>query len=57
MVTADLAGQRLSLTTGYAANTHIDGRNGVKVEQANVTQAEIPTSDGVIYVIDRVLLP
>ena len=54
---ADLAGQRLSVATVNGANVHIDGRNGVKVEKATVTQADILTSNGVIHVIDRVLLP
>jgi uncharacterized surface protein with fasciclin (FAS1) repeats len=54
---ADLAGQRLSVATVNGANVHIDGRNGVKVENATVTQADILTSNGVIHVIDTVLLP
>ena len=54
---ADLAGQRLSVATVNGANVHIDGRDGVKVENATVTQADILTSNGVIHVIDTVLLP
>ncbi|MDP5084918.1 MAG: fasciclin domain-containing protein [Yoonia sp.] len=57
-VTSDqLAGQRLSVATVNGANVHIDGRNGVKVEDANVTTADIIASNGVIHVIDSVLLP
>mgnify|MGYP006086634991 CR=1 FL=1 len=41
-------GSRLSIT----ANS-----NGVKVEQANVTQTDIGASNGVIHVIDSVLIP
>ncbi|WP_299152342.1 fasciclin domain-containing protein [uncultured Tateyamaria sp.] len=54
---ADLAGQRLSVATVNGANLHIDGRNGVKVENANVIQADVLASNGVIHVIDKVLLP
>ncbi|MEO0401965.1 MAG: fasciclin domain-containing protein [Pseudomonadota bacterium] len=54
---ADLAGQRLSVPTVNGANVHIDGRNGVKVEKANVIQADILTSNGVIHLIDSVLIP
>ena len=54
---ADLAGQRLSVPTVNGQNVHIDGRNGVKVEKSNVIQADILASNGVIHVIDRVLLP
>ncbi|MEO0745906.1 MAG: fasciclin domain-containing protein [Pseudomonadota bacterium] len=39
------------------ANVHIDGRNGVRVEQSNVIQADILASNGVIHVIDKVLIP
>ncbi|WP_342077925.1 fasciclin domain-containing protein [Yoonia sp. SS1-5] len=57
-VTSDqLAGQRLSVATVNGENVHIDGRNGVKVEQSNVTTADIIASNGVIHVIDKVLLP
>ncbi|MEJ6404189.1 fasciclin domain-containing protein [Yoonia sp. 2307UL14-13] len=57
-VTSDqLAGQRLSVATVNGANVHIDGTNGVKVEEANVTTADIIASNGVIHVIDSVLLP
>ncbi|WP_019953456.1 fasciclin domain-containing protein [Yoonia vestfoldensis] len=57
-VTSDqLAGQRLSVATVNGANVHIDGRNGVTVEGANVTTADIIASNGVIHVIDAVLLP
>ena len=35
----------------------IDARNGVKVDDANVVQADIACSNGVIHVIDSVMLP
>lgn len=57
-VTSDqLAGQRLSVATVNGANVHIDGRDGVTVEGANVTTADIIASNGVIHVIDSVLMP
>ncbi|MEO0634839.1 MAG: fasciclin domain-containing protein [Pseudomonadota bacterium] len=56
-LSTDLAGQRLSVATVNGANVHIDGRNGVKVEDANVISADILASNGVIHVIDSVLLP
>lgn len=57
-VTSDqLAGQRLSVATVNGADVHIDGRNGVKVEDSTVTTADIIASNGVIHVIDAVLLP
>ena len=57
-ITSDqLAGQRLSVATVNGAEVHIDGREGVKVEDSNVTAADIIASNGVIHVIDAVLLP
>jgi uncharacterized surface protein with fasciclin (FAS1) repeats len=35
----------------------IDATNGVKVNNANVTKADVEASNGVIHVIDRVLIP
>jgi uncharacterized surface protein with fasciclin (FAS1) repeats len=57
-VTSDqLAGQRLTVATVNGANVHVDGRSGVKVNKSRVTTADILASNGVIHVIDRVLLP
>ncbi|TAG15741.1 MAG: fasciclin domain-containing protein [Rhodobacterales bacterium] len=57
-VTSDqLAGQRLNVETVQGQTVHIDGRNGVKVNKSRVTTADIIASNGVIHVIDQVLLP
>ncbi len=54
---ADLAGKRLSVATVQGQKVKIDGRNGVKVNGAKVVKADIGTSNGIIHVIDSVLLP
>ena len=57
-VTSDqLAGQRLSVATVQGQNVHVNGTHGVKVNDATVTSADIVASNGVIHVIDKVLLP
>ncbi len=57
-VTSDqLAGKRLNVATVQGQTVHVDGRRGVKVNKSNVTSADIIASNGVIHVIDRVLLP
>jgi uncharacterized surface protein with fasciclin (FAS1) repeats len=57
-VTSDqLAGQRLDVATVQGQAVHIDGRSGVKVNKSRVTTADIIASNGVIHVIDKVLLP
>lgn len=57
VMAADLAGKRLSVATVNGKNVHVDGRSGVKVEKANVISADVEASNGVIHVIDSVLLP
>jgi uncharacterized surface protein with fasciclin (FAS1) repeats len=57
-VTSDqLAGQRLTVATVNGETVHIDGTDGVTVNDANVITADIEASNGVIHVIDSVLLP
>lgn len=57
-VTSDqLAGKRMNVATVQGQTVHVDGRNGVKVNKSNVTAADIMASNGVIHVIDTVLLP
>lgn len=58
LVTSDqLAGQQLQADTVNGRKLAVDGRNGVKVNRSTVTAADVPASNGVIHVIDRVLLP
>ncbi|MCU9848261.1 fasciclin domain-containing protein [Defluviimonas sp. WL0024] len=57
-VTSDrLAGQRLDVATVQGGALRIDGRDGVRVNDANVTGADVMASNGVVHVIDAVLLP
>lgn len=54
---ADLAGQTISVATVNGADVAVDGTDGVTVNGANVVQADIWTSNGVIHVIDAVIMP
>ncbi len=57
-VTSDqLAGQRLAAGTVQGTTVNIDATNGVRVDNANVVQADVLTGNGVIHVIDSVLIP
>ncbi len=62
-ITSDqIIGQSLSVQTVEGRNVRVDGRagkfgSGVRVNDANVTTADIIASNGVIHVIDKVLLP
>ena len=54
---SQLVGKRGTLTTAQGGTVSIDGRNGVKVDGANVITADVAASNGVIHVIDKVILP
>lgn len=53
---ADVAGLT-EATTVQGGSLAIDTSNGVRINDATVTQADIVCSNGVIHVIDKVLLP
>lgn len=57
ILASDVLGKRISAPTVNGASVHVDGRHGVKVNDANVINADVPASNGVIHVIDKVLLP
>ncbi len=52
-----LVGKQLSVATVQGASLAIDGRNGVTVGGAKVIAADVAASNGVIHVIDKVLMP
>lgn len=57
-VTSDqLTGERLNVATVQGQTVHVDGTDGVQVNKSNVTTADIIATNGVIHVIDKVLLP
>ena len=57
VMAADIAGKKLSPKTVQGSTVDIDATNGVKIDGATVTTADIETSNGVIHVIDTVILP
>ena len=57
VTSGDLAGKRLSAKTVQGTTVDIDATDGVRVDGAQVVQADIKTSNGIIHVIDRVILP
>lgn len=46
-----------SATTVEGSDVKIDASNGVKVNDATVTTPDVATDNGVIHIIDTVLLP
>lgn len=57
VVSSDLAGQTVSAKTVNGGELIVDGRNGVMINDAEVVQADIMASNGVIHVVDKVILP
>ena len=54
----DVAGKKLSVKTAEGQAVSVDGTMlGVQVNDAHVVQADVMASNGVIHVIDKVLLP
>ena len=54
---ADIAGKTLHPASVNGEALDVDGTNGVTVNGAKVTSADIECTNGVIHVIDTVLLP
>ena len=57
VLSKSLAGKKLDATTVQGTTVAVNGKHGVKVDNANVVKADIKTSNGVIHVIDSVLMP
>jgi uncharacterized surface protein with fasciclin (FAS1) repeats len=57
VMAADVAGKKLDPSTVNGAKLHVDGTTGVTVNGAKVTKADIACTNGVIHVVDTVLMP
>src|SRR6056297_909783 len=57
VMSADIAGKELEAETVQGSTVAIDATDGVTVDGANVVTADIEASNGVIHVIDAVILP
>jgi uncharacterized surface protein with fasciclin (FAS1) repeats len=57
MMAADVSGKVLDPATAGGATVHVDGTDGVTVNGTKVVTSDIACTNGVIHVIDKVLLP
>jgi uncharacterized surface protein with fasciclin (FAS1) repeats len=57
IMSADIAGQVSDVETVNGATLAVNATHGVTVNGANVVTADIETSNGVIHVIDAVVIP
>ncbi|MCK8463757.1 fasciclin domain-containing protein [Aliiroseovarius sp. S1339] len=57
VMAADIAGKSMDVETVNGGMAMVDATDGVKIDGANVVQADIEASNGVIHVIDAVIMP
>ena len=57
IMSSDVAGETIEVASVQVSELSVDATNGVKVDGADVVAADIETTNGVIHVIDRVVLP
>jgi uncharacterized surface protein with fasciclin (FAS1) repeats len=57
VMSSDIAGKSLEVKTVQGSMIDVNATNGVMVDGATVVVADIETSNGVIHVIDQVILP
>ena len=57
VMSADIAGKKLSVATVQGGKIKVNAMSGVMINGAKVVSADIAASNGVIHVIDKVILP
>ena len=57
IMSSDLAGKKTTAKTLQVDEVQIDASNGVKLEGATVIAADIESSNGVIHIVDTVIMP
>ena len=57
VMSADIAGKELMVESVQGSKIEVNATSGVKVDDATVVTADIETANGVIHVIDKVIMP
>ncbi len=57
VLSGDIAGRSMDVASVQGASLAVNATDGVKINNANVVQADVMASNGVIHVVDTVLLP
>jgi uncharacterized surface protein with fasciclin (FAS1) repeats len=57
VMSADIKGKKSNVKTVQGGELAVDATSGVKINDANVVTADIAASNGVIHVIDKVVMP
>ena len=57
VMSGDISGKKISVKTVQGSKISVDAMYGVKINDSNVVSADIAATNGVIHVIDKVLMP
>ncbi|SFL12911.1 fasciclin domain-containing protein [Shimia haliotis] len=57
VMSGDIAGQKAMVPTVQGSEISVDATQGVMINEATVVSADVGASNGVIHVIDKVLIP
>jgi uncharacterized surface protein with fasciclin (FAS1) repeats len=57
VMASDIAGKSLKVATVQGSKVSVDAMMGVKIDNATVVKADVVASNGVIHVIDTVIMP
>lgn len=57
VMSGDIAGKKADVATVQGSDLAVDATNGVMINEASVTTADVIAKNGVIHVIDSVLIP
>lgn len=57
VMAADIKGKKTNVKTVQGSDLAVDATDGVKINDATVTTADVATSNGVIHIIDTVVMP
>jgi uncharacterized surface protein with fasciclin (FAS1) repeats len=57
VTSADIAGKAMDVKTVQGSSLKVDAMQGVTVDEAKVVTADVMASNGVIHVIDKVVMP
>lgn len=57
IMSTDISGQTAEVASVQGSSLNVNATDGVKVDDATVIAADIETDNGVIHVIDKVVLP
>jgi uncharacterized surface protein with fasciclin (FAS1) repeats len=57
VTSGDIAGKSMDVKTVQGSSLKVDAMQGVTVDEAKVVTADVMASNGVIHVIDKVVMP